>query len=161
MGNFFGDPPQPSVRYPTILEGEILGPIRFENLTGKEFYLEPTSDIQVPGIEWNKEIHRHAKLKNVVPFYYQNDMWGITHLQKKSYTGWLRTDPSCYHSWVFDKLQETDEKGAYVPGTERGIYFRKPGVRIFSKIIIPSWRWQPSDKLKWQFTKGYLGRHWD
>lgn len=72
----------------------------------------------------------------------------LTHLQKYSHFGFMLTWPFCFHFWIFWKLQDWDISGGWIPGTEKGIYFRTPG-----------WRWDYDLGMKW--TWGYIGGNWD
>lgn len=143
----------PEVEYPTIVDGVVYGPVRCESLDGSEMYLETPDEVTV--------------FKNFKPFEMNGKMWGVTHLQKKSPRGWLRTSPDCWHWWRFWKMQKQDSSGNWIPGTERGIYIRKPGINLFGKQIITSWRWDVKGtvldgKLRhWIPTKGIIAGHWD
>lgn len=129
----------PEELYPTVVEGVIYGPVRCESLDGSEMYLTTPDEVTV--------------FKNFKPFMKDGKMWAVTHLQKKSRKGWLKMSPQSYHRWWFWKLQEQDEQGNWKPGTERGIYFRKPF----------SWRWDvaSTNGKHWIWTFGFLGGHWD
>ena len=131
-------PAYPTVQYPTILEGEIWGPIRCESLDGSELILPAVPD-------------GSTKFFNFKPFQQNGKTWGVTHLQFLSPKGWIKTDPDCYHLWNMWKLKQKDANGGWIPGSEFGIYYRKPF----------SWRWQIDPKNPWQWTKGFLGAHFD
>lgn len=134
---------------PTIIKGMIFGKyIRYESLDGDEEY----APIRGGVIELNdcKPIERNGKI------------WFIPHQQYRSYKGYLKTSPDCYHRWWFWKLQETfidpiTTVERRKPGTERGIYFRKPF----------SWRFDRQGTISegilkhWIWTKGFLGCRWD
>jgi hypothetical protein len=85
----------------------------------------------------------------------------LTHLQKSSRCGFLLTWPFCFHIWFFWKKQARKKvnfsnnltnliyiSGDWLPGSERGIYFRTPGYRYDAEL-----------GMKW--TWGYIGAHWD
>ena len=72
----------------------------------------------------------------------------IPHLQKYSHFGFMLHWPFGFHFWLFWKLQERDEMGGWIPGTEQGIYFRLPG-----------YRWDID--LGMIRTGGFFGGHWD
>lgn len=72
----------------------------------------------------------------------------LTHLQKYSHLGFMLTWPFCFHFWVMWKLQEGSDTTRWIPGTERGLYFRTPG-----------WRWGAD--LGMISTLGYFGLHFD
>ena len=156
----------PTTNYPTILNGFVQGEkLRLESLDGKEKILTP-NDCTLFG---DSLIHNRETffLKNFGPIYLDGKLWGVTHLQKYSYAGALSVFPTCYHRWHFWKQQEQNPDGSWIPGTEKGIYFRKPGFQIGGKVIIPSWRWDIAGTFldgtlrHWIFTKGYLGGRWD
>ena len=130
----------PTELYPTILEGKIYGKfIRFESLDGSEL-IKPIEGGAIT-------------LKNFQPFMEAGKTWGVTHMQKFSTKGYLKVSPSAYHKWVFWKLQKQRPDGSWIPGSELGIYYRRPF----------SWRWQVNDldKKYWVLSKGYGGGHWD
>lgn len=137
-------PSYPTQLYPTVLEGEIWGPVRCESLDGSEMYLYEDHDQQTS-----------VRFINFKPFEKDGKTWGVSNIQKKSKSGWIKTDPKCYYSWEMSKLQDTytDKNGAVisVPGTEKGWYFRQP----------LSWRRQINPLEPWVWSKGYLGRHFD
>jgi hypothetical protein len=134
----------PPMLYPTILAGKIVGKfVRFESMDGSEL-IKP-----IPG--------GVMTLKNFRPFIENEKMWGVTHMQKFSTSGWLKVNPDAYHWWKFWRLQKQDSSGGWLPGTESGIYYRRPF----------AWRWDiagtPVDGIlkHWIRTKGYLGGRWD
>lgn len=134
----------PTVDYPTIMEGKIYGEkIRYECLDGSELVCKHPDEVTI--------------FKNFKPFEKYGKMWGLTHLQKYSKWGWLKVSPDCYHWWWFWKLQKQDSNGNWIPGTERGIYFRKPF----------SWRWDVAGTViggvlrHWIWSKGFIGFRWD
>lgn len=158
-------PAYPTVDYPTILVGNISGnSVRCESLDQTEMYLtndmlknvtDPLGSPLVSGKIFFSDCE--VQLSNFGPFKYNKKLWGVSHLQKQSKTGSLKTSPDCYHQWTWWKLQQKDANGGWIGGTERGIYYRKP----------LSWRWDVAGttidgKLQhWIWTKGYLGGHWD
>jgi len=141
--SLFKKPEYPTVSYPTIIEGVVDGPMRCESLDGSEMYIGGDNEVHV--------------LKNFGPFEKDGKTWAVTHLQKKSKKGWLKTSPDGYHCWNFWQLQKQDNNGNWISGTERGIYFRKPF----------SWRWDVAGTFldgalrHFVWTKGFLGLHWD
>lgn len=147
-------PEYPTVLYPTILEGIVMAEkLRVESLDGSELYITPA----MCAFGWNgigyDQGGRAFILKNTPPFPYQGKTWGVSHQQKWSKYGWLRTFPDCYHRWWFWRLQQTDAQGNWLPGTEEGLYLRKPF----------SWRWDVAgtNGKHWIWTNGFLGGHWD
>jgi len=88
----------------------------------------------------------------IKPFEHEGKTYAVSHLQKKSKSFSLYFSPFIYHFGSFWKLQEQDEFGDWIPGTERGIYGRTPG-----------WRWDVAgtNGQHWIFSKGYLGGHLD
>lgn len=147
----------PTVDFPTIVSGLVYGPkLRVESTDGSELLLDGT--YAPPGIEWHFiDGMLTAKLKDCGPFERNGKMWGVTHLQKYSPKGFLKVSPDCYHRWYFWRSQKKDLLGEWIPGTECGIYFRKPF----------SWRWDVAGTMidgelrHWIWTKGYAGLHWD
>lgn len=140
----------PSVLYPTIVSGKIWGEkIRCESLDGSELI----KDIPGGSIEF----------QNAGPHEENGKLWGITHLQKYSPKGWLKVDPDCFHWWYFWRLQQQDANGNWIPGTEKGIYFRKSRVLFQTSC----WRWDVAGTMidgvlrHWIRSGGYLGGHWD
>lgn len=158
-------PAYPTAVGPVILEGRIQGQeVRCESGDGSELFL--TVDMLQSVIESDGsplasgKIHFgdcNIDLHNFCPFEYKGKIWGVTHLQKQSKSGFLKTFPDCYHQWTWWKLQQQDSNGNWIPDSERGIYYRKP----------LSWRWDVAGTLidgkleHWIWTKGYLGGHWD
>ncbi len=139
----------PTVLYPTIIEGVVSGNIlRLESLDGSELLLSSKSVDVIKGVSHDGEAWQ---LSNAGPFVFFGKTWGISHIQKWSHWGWLKVNPDCFHRWWFWRTQQQDARGHWLPGTERGFYFRKPF----------SWRWQIDEKQPWIWTKGYLGGHWD
>lgn len=151
-------PAYPTAEYPTVLEGVVDGTsLRMESLDGGEFTFETHMFRTFPelwdvfqgvshnGVAWI--------FKNAGPFFYQGKTLGISHQQKYSGSGWLKTSPDCYHRWLFWRLQQKDVHGNWLPGTERGLYFRKPF----------SWRWDVAgtNGKHWIWTNGFIGAHWD
>ena len=124
---------------PTLEWGIIRGPIRMEALDGSEFYLpEEEGPLYIPPVE------RGGK------------MFCVTHLQKKATYFSLRFSPFIYHWGNFWKLQEQNEQGQWVGGTEKGIYIRSPGWRFdFPGTVINGVR------EHWIFSKGFFGSHLD
>ena len=72
----------------------------------------------------------------------------LTHLQKFSKWGFMLHWPFGFHFWFWFRKQQQDAQGGWLPGTERGIYFRTPG-----------YRWDLDLGMIW--TWGYFGFHWD
>lgn len=153
----------PKIEYPTIVEGTIRSDrLRLECIDGEELEIsKETINLypnflaeNFPGITFDGE---NFHLKNAGPFNYGSRTYGITHLQKYSTWGWLKVIPGCFHRWWFWGLQKKNSDGNWLPGTERGMYFRKPF----------SWRWDVAGTMidgklqHWIWTKGYLGGHWD
>ena len=135
-------PKYPEVNFPTILEGHVYAPrLRMESLDGSEMYL---TSLDIPD-QWEEE---HFHLKNFGPIELEGKTWGVSHMQKQSRRGWLKASPDCFHWWYFWRQQLPGH-----PGTEQGIYFRKPF----------SWRWDVCGTLgkHWIWTKGFLGGVWD
>lgn len=138
--------------------------LRVESMTGGEMWLMPDG-VKLPGITWARGAFY---LSNFTPFEMIGHTWGVTHHQKLSHKGWLRANPTCYHQWKWSELQKKDANGGWIMGTERGLYFRKPTIKIFGFVITESWRWDvPGTKDEqgilrhWIPTKGFLGGHWD
>lgn len=144
----------PTVEYPTIVEGVVEGQfLRLESLDGSERfinrpYVEYREDGALSILQGVFHDGTKWKLSHAGPFIFEGKTWGVSHLQKKSRYGWLKVSPDCYHRWYFWAGQEEG-----VPGTERGIYFRKPF----------SWRWDVAgtNGQHWIWTRGYLGMRWD
>lgn len=134
----------PTELAPRIIAGEIHGPVRLESLDGKEMY-------------WPEMPSGITSFEGVGPFEQDGKTWFVTHLQKKSKKGWLKTSPDCYHWWYTIRPQAQDKDGNWIPGTEKVIYFRKPF----------SWRFDVAGTIidgvmrHWIWTKGYFGLHWD
>lgn len=144
----------PTELYPTILEGFIEGEtIRFESLEGPEIFLDLNGlykqQLIKQALIWNGGF----QLQNLKPFVYSENgkTYAVTHLQKQSQRGYLKVSPDCYHRWWWLRKQQKDAQGNWLPGTERGLYFRKPF----------SWRWQNDKSKPWEWTKGFLGLRWD
>lgn len=127
----------PQVDYPTVVRGQIYGPIRCESLDGSELFLPNDGMVE---------------LRNFTPFKKDGRIYAVTHLQKRSKKGSLTMSPWIYHWWDFQKLQEQDIDGNWVPGTERGIYLRTPG-----------WRWDVAGTQgkHWIRSGGFIGGHLD
>lgn len=131
---------------PTILEGEIYGPIRCESMDGSEMYLQEDHD-QTTSV----------KFSYFQPFQQNGKMWFVTHIQKKSKHGWIRTNPRGFHYWSMSQLPQKDINGNWIPGSESGIYYREP----FSwRIDVPG-TMIDGVLRHWIYTKGFLGRHFD
>lgn len=133
----------PTVLYPTLVKGVIIAPeIRCESIDGSELWL-PSSY----GEMW---------FQNARPFVHSDGKtYAISHLQKKATYFSLLYDPFIYHWGKFWHLQEQRQDGSWIPGTERGIYWRTPG-----------WRWQKPDAnsngTPWIFSGGRIpGMHLD
>ncbi len=125
----------PTVLMPTLVKGYCEGPIRCESLDGSEMWLDPKPGIII-----------------LPPFQSGGKTWCVSHIQKKSHSFTLEFSPFSYHWGRFWHLQEQDQQGTWLPGTEKGIYWRTPG-----------WRWDsdPALKAPWVFSKGYAGSHLD
>lgn len=149
-------PEYPKANYPTVVSGFINGPIRCESLDLEELYLNP--GFLFPGLTWKVSGDSFScRLKDFAPFQHEGRLWGVSNIQKKSYLGWINTDPQCFYSWCMPRLQKRDAKGTWIPGSELGIYIRKPF----------SWRWDVAGTWEngvfhhWIWTKGYFGFHYD
>jgi|SRR5690242_11484512 len=140
----------PKVNYPTIIEGFVSGDqLRLESLDGSERVETPET---LPLGGWLVS-HGGIWLQSFGPVDIDGKTWGVSHQQKYSHHGWLKANPDCYHRWCFWRLQKKDAQGGWLPGTERGIYFRKPF----------SWRWDVAgtNGKHWIWTNGFLGMRWD
>jgi hypothetical protein len=116
----------------TCLFGFIDGPLRLETLGGADIYVENPSQL----------------ILFIPPILIGKQRFVSTHLQKRSRFGVLLTWPFGFHVWFMWKLQDQDENGGAVPGSEEGPYARTPG-----------WRWDCDLGMKW--TWGFIGLHWD
>lgn len=135
---------EPSVRYPTVESGFVDGPLRWESYDGG--FVEERYDIPNPTQAFQ------GRLIEVGPVFLDGKWWGISHIQKRSKRGWLVMRPFCFHQWNMDKLQDQDDHGGWVPGTEKGFVFRSPG-----------WRWDPqgTNGKHWILTGGHFGFRYD
>lgn len=140
----------PEVTAPTIIKGWVQGDLlRWESLTAPERMTPFGENVSIPGITRQDGGYR---LKDVKPQEWGGHLYGLVHLQKASFRGWLLQDPFCYFKWSFTKLQDHDANWNWFPETEEGWSARTPG-----------WRWDiPGTKGKhWIFTRGRIAPHWD
>ena len=132
----------PTKEMPTIVEGEIWGPVRYESMNGPEKIMEG-QDV--------------TRFHNAEPITIDGKLYQLSIIQKKSPRGYLITDPYCVYRWKQTKLQEQDERGGWIPGTEKGIYYRSP----------VSWRHDIAGTMidgklcHWIMSMGHLGTHFD
>lgn len=129
---------KPTVLYPTLIRGIIKGPIRCESIDGTVIWLT-----ERPGI------------LRIEPFELYGKMFCVSHLQKKATYFSLLYSPFIFHWGKFWKLQDKDQDGNDIPGSEQGIYWRTPG-----------WRWQVPDLVSmgtpWILSGGRVpGTHLD
>lgn len=138
----------PDFLYPTVVKGIIHATeMRCESIDGSEIWIKAP-----PGGIFT--------LKNFKPFVHTDGKtYFPSHLQKRATYFSLLYSPFIFHWGRFWHLQETHTDGAglttWLPGTERGIYWRTPGIR-----------WQVPDarsNLKpWIWSNGrFLGGHLD
>lgn len=132
-------PPFPTVKYPSVVEGYVKGPLRLESLQGPEIYLTDQT-------EWN--------LKDFGPIIKNGIPYSVSHIQYKSHYGWLKMEPDSYHFWWMPRLQTLGK-----PGSEQGIYIRKSR-KLFQTYC---WRWDkdPSLTVPWVWSQGYFGGNLD
>lgn len=143
-------PSYPSVKYPTIVEGEIFGPVRCESFGGYEMYLPEAPSGSTKFI--NFKPFEAPDPKNGQP-----RIWAVSNIQKKSKKGWLKTNPDCYYSWYAFKFQDKDPQGNFISGTEKVVYFRKP----FSWRIDWAGTMVNGVLRNWIWTLGYFGLRYD
>ncbi len=85
-----------------------------------------------------EEIHVHTHLQKYSPFGFMLTL-----------TMWKLIPVPTFHFWLFWKRQEGNDILGWIPGTERGFYFRTPG-----------FRWDA--ELGMKRTLGYFpSGHWD
>lgn len=146
----------PKTDYPTIKRGVVHAKrLRLESLDGSEMYLDGGKDSMPDGVLW-RDVGKFL-LDEVRPFEKFGQTWGVSHMQKYSTYGWLFAEPNAYHHWLFWRPQQKDANGGWLPGSERGLYFRRPF----------SWRWDVAGtkidgELKhWIYSGGIISGHWD
>lgn len=124
-------------KYPICLLGFVQGQVRFESIGEGDFY--PASMANAFFI-----------FRRPFTFFFKE--FGITHIQKKSWFGFLIMWPLCFHVWIqFRKQkQEDDENKTWIPGTEFVIY-RRAGAR-----------WEAgSGNYEWPSLYLNFSTHWD
>lgn len=127
----------PEDKAPTVVLGYVKGFLRLESTQGAE--------VQYP-------LPLGIMRKFVPALMRPNEWWFVTHLQKYSRFGFLIHKPFCLHAWWQFRLQKQDHKGNWIPGTEKGVYFRSPGRRF----DVPG-----TNGKHWIVTLGHLGIRWD
>lgn len=96
--------------------------------------------------------------------------YAVTHLQKKSKFGALLMSHEkwwhlCFHVWYTFKFQQTDDKGEWIPGSEKVLYWRIGWSRWDAgdcKYILGWVRQILGKKITIPFGTWYgPGLHWD
>ncbi len=135
----------PTEDYLTVMKGAVYGPVRWESKDLLHKFVDPArSD------GW-------TYFENQGPTFDKSGMgWEVSILQKKSLKGYLITSPRCFYAWNMKKLQDLDEQGNFIPGTEKGFLFRSPGWRrdLAGTFLEGALR-------NWVPTGGHFGSHYD
>jgi len=133
--------PYPTEKYLTIVEGYVIGPVRWEcpETLEEKFIIQP-------GFA--------TIFKNQGPVIdAAGKMWEVSIIQKKSPFGNLITNPDCRYEWNMKHLQQQDTQGNWIQGTEFGEYKRQ------------AFKWRRdlrgTNGKHWVFTWGYIGTHFD
>lgn len=117
----------------TIKSGFVGGTeLRCESFDGGEMWINANHARAMSGIEVGIFDHGYGfSFCNFKPFLMDGKIWSVSPIQKKSWYGWIKTEPKSYWYWNMKKLQEYKlelQYGKYEhiwkPGTERGFCFR-------------------------------------
>ncbi len=141
----------PTAEYLTVVKGNIEGPVRYESLSGKEYFQE--YDLPDP-----------VRLRNHMGIIVKGERFEVSIIQKLSRYGWIYTEPFGFYWWKQEKFQErkevTNEFGTYLkwaPKTEKGLYFRAPFT--WRRDIAGTVR--DGELRHWIKSGGHLGKNWD
>lgn len=116
-------------KQPAVIFGFVQGPVRWETNGGGDLW-EGTNRFFL--FQGNDELSEGAKVGE----------FAVTHLQKKSWFGFLIMWPLCFHFWISFKKQQQNADGTWLPGTEK-VWYNRAGFARWdagsSKYIVPTW----------------------